>query len=131
MTGFQIREPEVAIAVGRCVTARSLGFPKTAVADHLTDCGWCVYPVEVLSAALREWTTWAEFNDRSNTTGRHALRTFVELPRDRQRELVLAAQAFPEPMDGTPPPVAFRATEPPPLADPDWLVAPIAEEAAP
>lgn len=128
--GIVVREPEVAIAVGRCVNARSLGYPGRLVADHEADCGWCDYPVEILADALRDFVAWADFDDRSNTTGHHVLRTFAELPRDQQRELARVAQAFPAPADLPVPP-----GESPPAPDvdeePAWLTQPIPEEAAP
>lgn len=91
-SGLQIREPDVAGAIGRCVNQRAIGGPT---ADHPVPCGWEDYPTDVLVEALRDFTAWAEFDDRHNTTGHHALRTFAELPRARQRELVVEAQAFP------------------------------------
>lgn len=117
--GLQIREPDVAGAISRCVASRALGAP-TAV--HQVACGWEDYPTEVLAAALRDFTAWAEFDDRANTTGRHVLRTFADLPRERQRELITAAQAFPD--------VAAKPVEPvetPPAdvpEEPAWLTQP-------
>jgi hypothetical protein len=106
VTAMTIREPAVAIAIGRCIAARAFGFPKREVSGHERACGWEDYPLEVLTEAIREFNEWVGYNDRRHTTGRHETRLFNELHREEQRELVREAQAFeeaaPAPLDPEP-----------------------------
>ena len=96
-TVLRTEDPAVAAAMGRCLLARSLrsgaqSFRPTQ--RHPRECGWCDYPIEVLQAALIEFNTWAEYDDRRSTSGRHPTRTFAELARDEQERLITVAQAL-------------------------------------
>lgn len=109
----------MAIAMGRCLTARSLrqgADPFKPTLRHPRECGWCPYPVEELQAAVIEFNNWAQFNDRASTTGRHATRSWSDLPRDAQEARIVAAQALVDKK-----PVAPEKPSPPVVQeDPSW-----------
>lgn len=108
-------EPEVAVAIARCVTSRSLAdrARKTVDVDHPRACGWCDYPVDELVRSITGFNEWAGWNETKRTYERHDVRVFAELPRERQRELVLVAQAFE--------PDAIVPLAPDPAEDASWL----------
>lgn len=127
MTALRTEDPAVAIAMGRCLTARSLRQdpePFRPTLRHDRECGWCVWDVDELQAAVREFNAWAQFNDRLGTSGRHSTRTFShELKPDEQEALIVAAQALvePEPMPAPEPsPPVVQAVEPIVQEDPSW-----------
>lgn len=127
MTALQTEDPAVAIAMGRCLTARSLATGSQAfrpTARHDRECGWCAYPVDELQAAVIEFNNWAGFNDRLGTSGRHATRTFThELSPADQEARIVEAQALvaekPMPAEKAAPPVV-QAVEPTVQEDPSW-----------
>ncbi len=95
---LRTEDPAVAAAMGRCLLARSIarqGEDFAPTQRHPRACGWCDYPVPELEAAVREFNTWAEYDDRRSTSGRHATRAFThDLSREQQEALIVAAQAF-------------------------------------
>jgi hypothetical protein len=115
VTALRTEDPAVAIAMGRCLTARSLATGTQAFRPslrHPRECGWCPYPLEELQAAVIEFNNWAQFNDRLGTTGRHATRHFAHEISDDEREArIVAAQAL---VDEAPskPVAAVEAPEP-------------------
>jgi hypothetical protein len=120
-SALRTEDPAVAIAMGRCLTARAVARRDETfrpMPHHDRPCGWCDYPVDELQAAVIEFNNWAMFNDRLSTSGRHATRTFAhELSREDQEALIVAAQGFPPLTQPLPP------SEPPaPVVqeDPSW-----------
>ncbi len=93
-----IFEPEVAVAIARCVIARSRPKERRADPEHPSACAWEPYPTDELVRALDGFNAWAGFDVRSNTYSRHEIRVFAELPRDEQHARVVAAQGFEEPV---------------------------------
>ena len=107
-----IDEPAAAVAAGLCLTARVIA-DHSVTTRHPSRCGWCAYPTVELAVMISGFNAWAGFDERRGTYQRHDARIFGELPRDRQRALVVEAQAF-------------EADDPPP---PEPLTAPIAPPA--
>lgn len=121
MSGLQVREPEVAAAIGRCVAARSLDAEHPVTHRHPRECGWCPYELPVLVESLREFNNWAQYDDRASTTGRHATRSWSDLPRDAQEARIVEAQAL----------VERKAVPPPSSTPPVVQEAPPAKEVSP
>jgi len=94
MTPGAFLDPPEAIAAGLCLTARALDPEARRTGRHPRECGWCFYPDEALRELLAAFNAWAGYSERSRTYARHEARVFAELSRDRQAELVLAAQGF-------------------------------------
>lgn len=120
LVALETHDPAEAIAMGHCLTARTLD-PKTAVTDrHPRACGWCEYPTVELQRGIEAFERWAELEDRRGalTSARHIVRSFRELPRVEQERRVAIAQSFddePEPKLGLGPAVeAVAPTTPPP-----------------
>lgn len=88
-------DPAIAVAMARCLAARSLDPARPVTRQHDRRCGWCDWPVDELRVGVEAFNAWAGFDDRANTTRHHKTRVFAELPRDRREELIVAAQAFP------------------------------------
>lgn len=113
-----IDEPAAAVAASLCLTARVIA-DHAVTTRHPSRCGWCDYPVTELAAMVDGFNAWAGFDERNGTYQRHDARIFAELPRERQRALVIEAQAFeveepppPEPMDAPAAPPADAAEVP-------------------
>lgn len=119
MSPMTVFDPEVAVAIGRCVTARSIELPGRVDPEHPRRCGWCGHPTSELVAALTWFNTWAGWSERSRTYERHDVRIFAELPRDQQRARVLTAQDF-EPDEPIQEPAARPAHAAGPEA-PSWF----------
>lgn len=95
-SGTVISEPEMAIAAGRCLTARSLATPTRGAITvrHPRPCGWCDWPLEDLRRMVDGFNTWAGYVARANTYAHHELRVWQEKPAAEQEALIVAAQAF-------------------------------------
>ena len=90
-----ITEPEVAVAIGRCVTARSLAtVTRQVTSQHPRRCAWCDYPLAELARMVEGYNAWAGYSERSGTYQRHEARVFAELPRDEQVRRIVAAQGL-------------------------------------
>ena len=92
-----IDEPASAVAASLCLSARDRKGRTTA--RHPGRCGWCDWPEDELARMVEGFNAWAGFDERRGTYARHDARVFAELPRDRQAELVAAAQAIEEPSE--------------------------------
>ena len=113
-----IFEPAVAIAVSRCLTARSIDEGgRTAV--HPRECGWCSYPLPELVSMVEGFNAWAGHDMRSNSYAKHEARVFDDLPRDEQQRLILEAQDFPE-LRPTPVPAPPAPAPEPSDDDDEW-----------
>ena len=113
-----------AIAAARCLNARSIDV-KGRTPDHPRRCGWCPEELADLRRLVEGFNAWAGYKPagaQGGTAERHEVRLFLELPRDRQRELIEAAQQLvAEPVV---PPPSSPAVEPPPpplKEGPAWL----------
>ena len=90
---MNISEPAAAAAAGICWLHRwqrkaSLhGFTVRTSDRHPSECGWCAFPLPELA----QWL--ADFNFEDGDDHRLSQR-FRSLPPDRQRALVIQAQAF-------------------------------------
>lgn len=93
-----IDEPASAVAAALCLAARDR--TNRVTSRHAGRCGWCDWPAEELTSMVAGFNTWAGFDERRGTYGRHDARVFAELPRERQAELVAMAQSIePQPVE--------------------------------
>lgn len=79
-----IDEPAVAVAIGHCLTARSLADRRGAITtQHPRPCAWCDFPLEYLDQLVKGFLAWAEPKDQGGATvyGRFDANRFAELAR--------------------------------------------------
>lgn len=99
-----IDDPAVAVAVSRCLAARSASVrtgDEYRGDRHPRRCTWCDFPPGYLAELLDGWNAWAEPRDRGKSTvyTRHDVQVFAELQRRDPAEAerrVVAAQGFTE-----------------------------------
>jgi hypothetical protein len=93
----RIDEPASAIAASHCLTARTID-DRGTTRLHPRPCGWCIWPVPVLTGMVDEFNVRAGYDPRRGTHQRHDARVFASLSRADQVAAVLEAQEF-EPME--------------------------------
>lgn len=92
------QDPAMALAMTRCLTARSVSGNGRTFA-HPRPCGWCPYPIEELRRGVDAFNTWAGYDERSGISARHVVRSFNALPHGERERQIVEAQAFePEPV---------------------------------
>lgn len=97
-----IRDPAIAVAVGKCWLARTRSaFAVTA--HHPEECGFCEMPLDKLIWSLEEFNEWSGVGyrqdrfDPSNPTirpWRVEIERFDSLPREEQDVMVRRAQGY-------------------------------------
>jgi hypothetical protein len=87
-------EPASAVAVGLCLTARTIAEGRTF--RHPRPCGWCDYAIDDLRSMLDGFNAWADRDERTGAYRRFDAAAFQGLPGRQQAALVLEAQAFPD-----------------------------------
>jgi hypothetical protein len=85
-------DPAAAVAIAKCILARRPAVVPTVQTSHPRPCRWCARSTDDLLAALERFNAWAAYDDRSNSYRRYEVRVFVDLPKERQAELVACAQ---------------------------------------